>query len=327
MRAVKIFFGKILFLTVVAIGGTAWFVTSDTLNDYPQARSLKSDIRHSVGDYATTTQNDIEKYTTTKKNELVQTVFEKLGYESPKVNPPIVVTPQVNKNTHIVKGQHKPVQDLPIPNAPTDIATNTSENPPTVNTVSDFAHFSIPFYYDHSNAPNNFSKEQVLGVLQQVSQTWTQACNVSFDYRGDKLTDYVDGNNTIGNHEGLVKWGNLPGNAVGRAHQGDGRSYARGFVLVLKPSYFLHNEKFLYSTILHETGHVIGLPHSNNGSSIMFWQQSQRKQILNDTDKTMCKYFRTRWQGMSSQHAAQKYGLLVNESSGNQTDSNEENDE
>ena len=49
----------------------------------------------------------------------------------------------------------------------------------------------------------------------------------------------------------------------------------------------------------------------------MFWQQDNRKQVLNETDKTMCKYYRARWSGLSASSASNKYGILMNESSNN----------
>lgn len=323
---VKTFFLKTLFILVVLAIAVAWFIQSDVATDTPIIGDVKYTLNKKFNDYTTSKKEQVASYMEDKKQSAIDKVKGKLkdvGLVEPRE---VANQPEVSKPIEILK---KPEVKLPeIKNVPTDPIVVKVDDP-KVEKAQEFKHLSIPFYYDHSSAPNNISKEQVLALIRKSSDTWQEACNVSFDYKGDRLSDYVDGNNTIRRNEGLVKWGNLPGGAIGQAHQGNGYSYAKGFVLTLKPSFFANrnNQDTLYSTILHETGHVIGLPHSNNNSSIMFWQQHNRKQVLNETDKTMCKYFRARWQGLSAAQASDKYNLLMNESKGNQEVSTEESDE
>lgn len=180
-----------------------------------------------------------------------------------------------------------------------------------------FPHISIPFFYDHSAAPANMTEQQVLTLLNRASQTWNQACNVSFDFKGDRLADYVDINNVINRKEGIVKWSSMDGDRIGQAHQGSAAGPAHGFVLTLNPVFFgkKANQDNLYSTVLHEMGHVIGLNHSKNPNSIMFWQEDNlHRQVLNSSDKAMCLYLRGRWSGMTAAQASDKFGVLFNES-------------
>lgn len=322
LNNVKTFVFKMLFILGVMAIAIVWFIQSDFANDTPVVGDVKYTLNKRFNDYTTNTKEQVATYVADKKQNAIDKVkgtLQDVGLVEPR---DVVETPEVSA---------QPVENEVIKKPEVKIAPNENSqvvktDEPKVEKVQEFKHLSIPFYYDHSSAPSNISKEQVLSFIRKSSDTWQEACNISFDYKGDRFSDYVDGNNTIRRNEGVVKWGNLPGGAIGQAHQGNGYSYAKGFVLTLKPSFFANrnNQDTLYSTILHETGHVIGLPHSNNNSSIMFWQQHNRKQVLNDTDKSMCKYFRARWQGLSAGQASDKYNLLMNESSNHEEEAEEE---
>jgi hypothetical protein len=234
---------------------------------------------------------------------------------------PAVMTPassvNVNKADTATNIQENPANN----NLNTNTINSAPNNVDKVASVDEaaqaFAHISIPFFYDHSAAPANMSEQQVLDVLGRASQTWNQACNVSFDFKGDRLADYVDVNNVINRKEGIVKWDNLGGDKIGQAHQGSPAGPARGFVLSLNPVFFSKkaNQDNFYSTVLHEMGHVIGLNHSKNPNSIMFWQEDNlHRQVLNSSDKAMCLYLRGRWSGMTAAQASDKFGVLFNES-------------
>ena len=309
LKRIRNFFLKWILIFLVIIGAVAWFVHSNWLNQYGWVVQGK--------DY---TMQQSAYYAQSAKNSLIHKLLDSVGYTDSNngvnnTNNSVNTTNQGNTTPGKNTGNSA---NTNTENVPPQGATNIPMPGSSVAIVSqfDFPRLSIPFFYDHSDAPQNLSKEQVLSLVSKASAAWTSACNVSFDYKGDRLSDYVDVNNTINRKEGLVKWGSLPGDAIGQAHQGTGQGPATGFVLTLKPEYFAHteNDKYLYSTILHEMGHVIGLGHSKNPSSIMFWQQSNRKQVLNETDRAMCAYFRGRWQGLSVQQAQDKYGVLVNES-------------
>ena len=303
MHSVKIFFFKCLFFLFVLTIGVAWFMQADVGEDISMVKNIRQNLNQTIFGYIEEKRSEVVRYVDDKKQQVVKKVMDTVGYEPEVAKPEVIV---VKKNPPLDKVTN------PLPKA--DVAKENTKN----TTSQEFAHLSIPFYYDHSDAPKNITKSQMLKIVEDVSQIWTEACNISFNYKGDRLTDYVDVNNTMKMREGLIKWGNLPGRAVGQAHQGNSRSYAHGFILTLKPSYFANMQhEYIHATVLHEAGHVIGFPHSTNNRSIMYWQQSHNKQVLNNTDKAMCKYFRGRWQGLTASQAAEKYGILVNESLGN----------
>lgn len=316
MKTVTQIIFKILFLVVVALIAFAWWIQSELGNDVEILNNVKNHINHKVQSYKQEKENAVATYIEDKKVNALNKINEKLK-DAGLVDEQSVVKTKGKKPVDAIEKKPE-ITIVKNENDNKQVEKPVIKNEP--KNVSEFNHLSIPFFYDPSSAPQNWSKDQVLSLMNKVSDTWTQACNISFDYRGDRLSDYVDGNNTMPGREGLVKWGNLPGSAIGRAHQGNNYGYAKGFVLMLNKNFFAkaQNEHFLYSTVLHEAGHVIGLPHSKNSNSIMFWQQDNRKQVLNDTDKTMCKYYRARWSGLSANAASDKYGILMNESSENE---------
>lgn len=293
------------------------------------------------------TNESVNHFTTQTKNQIIATALDAIGFDYQKdyVKADGISTPvlsPISENTekkNISKTENKmALPALPnlassviVPSAASSPLSASSVNINTLNTPtntttqnsdtnlaqSGFSHLSIPFFYDGSEAPKNLDKQTVLNLIKTQSDKWEKACNLSFDYQGDKETDYMDGSQLTQRHEGIIKWGELEGDAIGQAHQGGASGPAYGFVMLLKPEYFSQKENvkaYLGSTILHEMGHVIGLNHSHNPNSIMFWQQADRPSVLNDTDENMCRYFRSRWQGLSAKEASDKYGLIINES-------------
>lgn len=177
----------------------------------------------------------------------------------------------------------------------------------------EFSSLEIAYFYDHSSAPDNLSKKEVLDSINKASNQWKEACNISFVYKGDRLSDYVTIETTLNRKEGIIKWGELEGDAIGMAHQGTTKSFAEGFVLLLNPEFFEQNKQLVHATVLHELGHVVGLDHNQNKKSVMYESQSHMKQTLSETDKALCRYFRARWSGMKGKEASEKYGILINE--------------
>lgn len=193
--------------------------------------------------------------------------------------------------------------------------TSVNKNIPEKNVTSsnDYPEYKIPFYYDHSNAPNGVSKEAALKMLASASDSWTKACGVVFEYKGDKLADYVNDKSTLRGEIGIIKWNTqMEGEAIGEAHLGNSRGPASGFVLSMFTDYFnANNNKDLVNTMTHEMGHVIGLPHSANKNSIMF-PTEHNTSVLQNSDKAMCQYLRHRWSGLSKDEAESKSGIVFN---------------
>lgn len=353
MRRFRNFLLKWFFIFAIIMAAGLWFLHSTWLSQYQwiaNGKSYVSDqisgyyeeqkqaaihgIKHKIGledtavaqngngtntNTATPSSNNASSASATNAvdmNSGKKAITQNGAASAPAVVIPassVNVNPDANKDTKGNKQADMNSNNGNV-NADTDNATKVAS---VDEQAKAFPHISIPFFYDHSAAPANMSEQQVLDVLNRASQTWNQACNVSFDFKGDRLADYVDVNNVINRKEGIVKWNNLDSDKVGQAHQGSPAGPARGFVLSLNPVFFgkKANQDNLYSTVLHEMGHVIGLNHSKNPNSIMFWQEDNlHRQVLNSSDKAMCLYLRGRWSGMTAAQASDKFGVLFNES-------------
>lgn len=300
--------------TAIIMGLAIWALNTQWISQIEVIQAMKKD-----------TQASFNHFTESTKNQIIDNALELLHFDYQKdyLNHKATIVPQVQEK--IAQNSNLTTTNTPTTVIKNDmiVPTNSSHmensSEPNINIVanqnSEFKHLSIPFFYDGSQAPKNLSKDTILSMIQTQSNKWNEACNISFDYKGDRETDYIDNNQITARDEGIIKWGQLEGEAIGQAHQGTWQGPATGFVMVLEPQYFAKadNVNFLGPTILHEMGHVIGLSHSHNPHSIMFWQQSERPQVLDDTDKNMCRYFRSRWEGLSTKEASDKYGLVVNE--------------
>lgn len=297
ISSIKRFFLKFFIITFVVVGGTIYFFKSDFGNSISLIQDFKSQ-----------TNSELAQIYETQTTEFSNAVRKDLGLQ------PVAV----KKDNTIIKN--------PIEETITKTTENKtpSNNENTVNKEkpleksgdlinnSGFTTYTIGFYYDHSNAPRGVTKEEALNILTQASQQWFEACGVTFEYKGDKLADYVNNKNLISGKVGIIKWATqMEGSAIGEAHVGNYMGPAPGFVLALFSDFFVNNKADLINTVTHEMGHVIGLEHSANKNSIMFNTES-RNAKLQESDKAMCRYFRYRWSGMNKNQAQDKAGIISN---------------
>lgn len=307
MKSIFRFFFKIFIILSLIVITAAIVLKTDVFNSYEWIKNIKQNTNDSINSYVNNKKEEVITYSKNKKDEAIKSTLDTLGYD-PK---------QDKKETP--KESVEMVNPSPLSEKKVEVKSEVSDKvkleEDKKEIKSEFSHLSIPFYYDHNGAPQNTTKSEVLALINKASNTWSEKCNISFDYVGDMASDYIDKENTTENTEGIIKWEKVSG-ILGQAHQGNIESYAQGFVMILNPQYFLNKNKSendLYSTILHEAGHVIGLPHSQDKTSIMYSNKQNRPQVLNEVDGKMCKYYRARWEGMSAKNASKKYGVLVNE--------------
>lgn len=323
---IKRFFLKFFIISFVLVGISVYFFKSDFGNSVSLIKDFKNH-----------TNSQISEIYDTQTTQFSNAVRKDLGLQPVEAKKTISTTNasdnKPSDNT-VVGDKKSPVDEakpVTINNADKNTSVNNdkpdslnnnkqknqvenkpSEKPAEVINNSGFSLYKIPFYYDHSNAPNGVSKEEALAIIQKASQQWLDACGVTFEYKGDKLADYVNNKNVIAGNVGIIKWETqMEGSAIGEAHVGNEMGPAPGFVLALFSDFFVKNKSDLVNTITHEMGHVIGLQHSANKHSIMFDTESSNAK-LQESDKAMCRYFRYRWAGMNQGQAEEKTGVVFN---------------
>lgn len=326
LHGIKRFFLKTFILLAIIIGFTVYFLKSDFGNSVQLLKDFKDHTNQQISqtyesqttEFSNSVRKDLGLQPVAVKNNPTTTVPTQ---NTPAVaQPNVVVTEKpVVKEAPAIVNEKPPVppaikEEKPVatPNPVKEQPISTPTPAVEVSNTSDFPLYKIPFYYDHSNAPKGVSKEEALNILKKASQQWTDSCGITFDYKGDKLADYVNNKNVIGGSTGIIKWETqMEGSAIGEAHVGTSRGPAPGFVLALFSDFFARNKADLVNTITHEMGHVIGLDHSANKNSVMFPTERPSAQ-LQESDKAMCRYFRYRWSGMSKNQAQDKSGVISN---------------
>lgn len=297
VSGIKRFFIKTFIILVVLIGGGAYFFKSDFGNSVQLVKDFKDHANKEMA-------NMYESQTT----DLSNAVRKDLGLQPVQQNnqtPNIVpTTPKVS-----IPDKDKPVVDTPA--KPTEAAPAAST---PASGANDKGNTTTPVVAKPAEVVNNsgVTKEEALAILQKSSQLWTDACGITFEYKGDKLADYVNNKNVIGGATGIIKWETqMEGSAIGEAHVGNARGPAPGFVLALFSDFFVRNKADLVNTVTHEMGHVIGLEHSANKNSVMFPTERPSAK-LQESDKAMCRYFRYRWSGLNQAQSQEKAGVLSN---------------
>lgn len=321
MSRIKRFFLKTFIIGFVVVGASVYF--------------FKSDFGNSVGlikDFKDHTNSQISNLYDTQTTEFSNAVRKDLGLPPvpAKNNTPNIAVNNSTESKPVDKTANNDKTVVENKNKTSDVTdskdkeltpevTNTNdkavEKPVELVNNSGFTLYKIPFYYDHSNAPSGVSKQEALNIINKASQQWLDACGVTFEYKGDKLADYVNNKNVIAGQIGIIKWETqMEGSAIGEAHVGNYMGPAPGFVLALFSDFFVSNKADLVNTITHEMGHVIGLDHSTNKHSIMFDTENKNSK-LQESDKAMCRYYRYRWAGMNEDQAQEKAGILSNSNS------------
>jgi predicted Zn-dependent protease len=127
----------------------------------------------------------------------------------------------------------------------------------------------IKYYYNHANAPSNFTKAQLEGIIKTSMSRWSTVCGIKFTYMGESTAPFVSNKKDGFN---VITWGNADG-ASGVTY-----SYWR----TVKQAMFLSEadidmsvsqvrDATTYEAVLnHELGHMLGLNHSDMSESIMF---------------------------------------------------------
>jgi hypothetical protein len=141
---------------------------------------------------------------------------------------------------------------------------NDAPDPPAQPRVSAWKGFTPPrvaaitFYYDPAEEPVGFSSGQMEADIRNAMAAWSAGCDVRLAYGGRRpaklpgTPDHVP-----------IRW--AP-EYMHMAHPADGRSGIAGTGslasgIALKPRF---QESQMLSVLVHEMGHVLGLPHNHD---------------------------------------------------------------
>lgn len=130
---------------------------------------------------------------------------------------------------------------------------------------------TVHWRYNDTNRPSNIaaSSDSAVDRLQTAMAKWSAICNVKFVYDG---TTTSAPSLATGSRDGVnvVAWGALPGNTTGFTYLS--ASTVQGQTFTLDEADMVINHEYnpvLDFTLLHEVGHMLGLKHSNQESSVM----------------------------------------------------------
>lgn len=161
--------------------------------------------------------------------------------------------------------------------------------------------YEIQYKYDSTGAPSWIKKSHMEDILKEASDVWEKACGIKFTNIGTMRSDYVNVDEYSRTHNkgfGLVRWSEMAEDKLGQAHLGSENGPVKNFVMDLNSTNFDESSEhrdYLFSTVVHEFGHVLGLPHSRIQDSVMYYSNGSVNVNLNDGDKEMCRDLVKSW--------------------------------
>lgn len=143
----------------------------------------------------------------------------------------------------------------------------------------------ITFYYDPKDEPVGFTTAQMEGMIRSALAAWMAGCKVELVYGGRAARK------PAGAHHVSIHW---VAEFMYVAHPADGRSGIAGvgslaYGIGLRPRF---SESHMLSTLVHEVGHVLGLPHNHEDTrSVMSYlrdETSRRNPQPAESDLVAC---------------------------------------
>jgi cell division septation protein DedD len=151
----------------------------------------------------------------------------------------------------------------------------------------------IKYYYNHTNAPSNFTKAQVEGIIKTSMSRWSTVCGIKFTYMGESAAPFV-ANKKVGVN--VITWGNADGaSGVTYSYWSTARNSKQMLLSEadIDMSVSQVRDATTYEAIMnHELGHMVGLNHSDVSESIMFanpYKTVQYMLTLRNDDITGCQ--------------------------------------
>jgi len=130
---------------------------------------------------------------------------------------------------------------------------------------------AVYWYYNPANQPANLSTTDVLATIQTAQARWAQMCNITFYYLGlTSATRNMQGSSI--DRMNVIGWQQFPQNLNGASGitywNYSGQSMLDADITL--NAYYAWTLFDVDAVMTHETGHMLGLQHSNVARSVMY---------------------------------------------------------
>jgi predicted Zn-dependent protease len=141
---------------------------------------------------------------------------------------------------------------------------------------------TVNWYYNPSGQPADLSTAQIVEQIQNAARKWENVCNVRFNYLGTTVArPNLDATFSTVDKIPVIGWGPLTGSRAGfRAYTSFWYSTSsRGAQMIdvdmvintaSSPPFTASSLGDLGALLTHETGHMLGIDHSDKQTSVMY---------------------------------------------------------
>ncbi len=137
----------------------------------------------------------------------------------------------------------------------------------------------LKWFYNPAGQPADLSTTQIVATIQRAMARWSDVCNIAFAYQGETTrAANLDATFDVTDRIPVVAWGPLTGNRAGFGgwtafwYLNSGSMIDADMVIntAISPAFNASRLFELEALIVHETGHMLGINHSEAKQSVMF---------------------------------------------------------